>query len=86
MFIFSTFQSQILTKINYDSHTVDSKIDENRCKQKYDLIQVMGDLYVPLTAVIHLPLFKNAPVSMKNSKILLLYIFETSEQLNIGVK
>ena len=26
-------------------HTVDSKIDENRCKQKYDLIQVMGDLY-----------------------------------------
>ena len=26
--------------------TVDSKIDENRCKQnKYELIQVMGDLY-----------------------------------------
>ena len=48
----------------------------------------MGDLYryVPLTAVIHLPLFKNAPVSMKNSEILLLCIFETSEQLNIGVK
>ena len=41
---------------------------------------------IPLTAVIHLPLFKNAPVSMKNSKILLLCIFETSEQLNIGVK
>ena len=25
--------------------TVDSKIDENRCKQKYELIQVMGILY-----------------------------------------
>ena len=25
--------------------TVDSKIDENRCKQKYKLIQVMGILY-----------------------------------------
>ena len=32
--------------------TVDSKIDENRCKQKYELIQVMGILYryVTLTA------------------------------------
>ena len=25
--------------------TVDSKIDENRCKQIYELIQVMDDLY-----------------------------------------
>ena len=25
--------------------TVDLKIDENRCKQKYELIQVMGILY-----------------------------------------
>ena len=25
--------------------TVDSKIDENRCKQKYELIQVVGILY-----------------------------------------
>ena len=25
--------------------TVDSKIDENRCKQKYELNQVMGILY-----------------------------------------
>ena len=32
--------------------TVDSKIDENRCKQKYELIQVMGILYryITLTA------------------------------------
>ena len=36
--------------------TVDSKIDENRCKQKYELIQVMGILnsYITLTATIHL--------------------------------
>ena len=36
--------------------TVDSKIDENRCKQKYELIQVMGILYryiiLPLNALI----------------------------------
>ena len=25
--------------------TYDSKIDENRCKQKNELIQIMGDLY-----------------------------------------
>ena len=25
--------------------TIDSKIDENRCKQKYELIQVMCNLY-----------------------------------------
>ena len=33
--------------------TVDSKIDENRCKQKYELIQVMGILYryITLTAL-----------------------------------
>ena len=32
--------------------TVDSKIDENRCKQKHELIQVMGILYgyITLTA------------------------------------
>ena len=32
--------------------TVDSKIDENRCKQKYELIQVMRILYryITLTA------------------------------------
>ena len=32
--------------------TVDSKIDKNRCKQKYELIQVMGILYryITLTA------------------------------------
>ena len=32
--------------------TVDSKIDENRCKQKYELIKVMGILYryITLTA------------------------------------
>ena len=32
--------------------TVDSDIDENRCKQKYELIQVMGILYryITLTA------------------------------------
>ena len=32
--------------------TVDSKIDENRCKQKYELIQVIGILYryITLTA------------------------------------
>ena len=32
--------------------TIDSKIDENRCKQKYELIQVMGILYryITLTA------------------------------------
>ena len=32
--------------------TVDLKIAENRCKQKYDLIQVMGILYryIALTA------------------------------------
>ena len=32
--------------------TVDSKIDENRCKQKYELIQVMCILYryITLTA------------------------------------
>ena len=32
--------------------TVDLKIDENRCKQKYELIQVMGILYryIALTA------------------------------------
>ena len=32
--------------------TVDSKIDENRCKQKYELIQVMVILYryITLTA------------------------------------
>ena len=32
--------------------TVDSKIDENRCKQKYELIQVIGFLYryITLTA------------------------------------
>ena len=30
--------------------TVDSKIDENPCKQKYELIQVMGILYITLTA------------------------------------
>ena len=29
--------------------TVDSKIDENRCKQKYELIQVMGILYRHIT-------------------------------------
>ena len=29
--------------------TVDSKIDENRCKQKYELIQVMGILYRYIT-------------------------------------
>ena len=31
--------------------TVDSKIDENHCKQKYELIQVMGilDRYITLT-------------------------------------
>ena len=34
--------------------TVDSKIGENRCKQKYELIQVMGILYryITLTAYI----------------------------------
>ena len=32
--------------------TVDSKIDENRCKQKYELFQVMGIIYryITLTA------------------------------------
>ena len=29
--------------------TVDSKIDENRCKQKYELIQVMCILYRYIT-------------------------------------
>ena len=29
--------------------TVDSKIDENRCKRKYELIQVMGILYRYIT-------------------------------------
>ena len=40
--------------------TVDSKIDENRCKQKYELIQVIYTGVFPklfLSAVIHLPLF-----------------------------
>ena len=41
--------------------TINSKIDENRCKQKYELIQVMCILYryITLTAsttVFHLPL------------------------------
>ena len=32
--------------------TIDSKIDKNRCKQKYELIKVMGILYryITLTA------------------------------------
>ena len=33
-------------------HTVDSKIDENRCKQKYELIQVMCILYRYITLTV----------------------------------
>ena len=35
-----------------NKQTVDSKIDDNHCKQKYELIQVMGILYgyITLTA------------------------------------
>ena len=35
---------KILT-VETNSYTVDSKIDENRCKQKCKLFQVMGTLY-----------------------------------------
>ena len=30
--------------IHLARRTVDSKIDENRCKQNYELIQIMGSL------------------------------------------
>ena len=36
-------------QIQMYQHTVDSKVDENRCKQKYELIQVIGDLYRYIT-------------------------------------
>ena len=43
-----------MTHVSHRSarHTVDSKIDENRRKQKYELIQVMCNLYryITLTA------------------------------------
>ena len=50
--------------------TVDSKIDENRCKQKYELIQVMGILYryIRLTAsncsitLTVIPMFKRCKI------------------------
>ena len=50
-------------KNNFQLHSTDVlKIDENRCKQKYELNKVTGDLTsiyqkLPLTAVIHLLLF-----------------------------
>ena len=44
-FYFTVTYAKIYTKYKLNDHTVDSKIDENRCKQKYVLIQVMGYLY-----------------------------------------
>ena len=37
--------------LKYLSRTIDSKIDENRCEQKFELIQVMGDLYRHISVV-----------------------------------
>ena len=47
--------------------TVDSKIDENRCKQKYELIQVMGILQVYYIKCLKLQYFNDRylPVSME---------------------
>ena len=45
--------------------TVDSKIDENRCKQKYELIQVMGILYRYITLTASNCIYRYLPVSME---------------------
>ena len=54
--------------------TVSLKIDENSCKQKYKLIQVMGALYRNIS-YIALPAIIYLPVSMKNGLVLLSCIF-----------
>ena len=57
------FCQSILLKTSFETGiAIDSKIDENRCKQKNELIQVMGiytDIYpkLPRAVVIQLRLF-----------------------------
>ena len=66
--------------------TVDSKIDENRCKQKYELIQVMGILYRYLKLRYYVDHYLS--VSMEKIQcgiVLLFYIFETSVLAICGV-
>ena len=66
--------------------TVDSKIDENRCKQKYELIQVMGVLYSYQKLQYYTDHY--LPVSMEKIQcgfILLFCIFETSVLATCGV-
>ena len=61
--------------------TVDLKIDENRCKQKYELIQVMGILYryITLTASLKLQYYIDCYLEKIQCGIVLLFcIFETS--------
>ena len=60
---------------------VGSKIYENSCKQKYKLFQVMGTLYRYLSIYcpkLQYDFFRYLPVSMKNSIVLLLSIFEVT--------
>ena len=71
--------------------TVDSKIDENRCKQKYELIQVMGTLYRYFTLTASkcsISLTVNYPFQWKNTMwyiVRLFCIFETSVRAICGV-
>ena len=69
----------------YFLFTVDSKIRENRCKQKTELFQVMG-YFIQVYHLLQYNIHRNLPVSMKNSIILLLCIFETFVQVFILVK
>ena len=63
-----------------DEPEVDSKIEENRCRQTMWNVSRYWVIYsgiyhkLPLTAIIHLPLF--TCFNNKNSKVLLLCIFE----------
>ena len=68
--------------------TVDSKIDENRCKQKYELIQVMGILYRYITLTASNCIYRYLPVSMEKIQcgiVLLFCIFKTSVFAICGV-
>ena len=76
--------------IRLGRRTVDSKIDENRCKQKHELIQVMGILYrYTLTASnCSITLTFIYPFRWKKiqcGKVLLFCIFETSVLSICGV-
>ena len=71
--------------------TVDSKIDENRCKQIYELIQVMCILYRYITfncLKLQYYIDRYLPVSMEKIQcgiVLLFCIFETSVLAICGV-